>query len=601
LADANNATLSQYGYTFDGADRITAMTVNGTSRAFNYDATNQLTSDNGTSLTYDKNGNRTGGSYATAANNRLTSDGTWTYGYDDEGNATSKSSAAGTWNYSYDFRNQMTAASYTPTGGSTTKTVTQSFDAFGNRIERDATVGGVSSVEKFVVDGWDTTKPRAVGTENFDVAIDLDAAGNVANRRVFGAGFDELLGGQDGTGAVRWYGTDHLGSVRTVFDNSGAVTSTIDYDAFGGFLGGVPVDRYAYTGREYDSVTGLTHYRAREKDGHRFLSEDPKGFSAGDPNLARYVGNSPTGRRDPSGKEFELRAAPQGVVPQPNADAPNVQAPSPGFFSRTWGFLTDNRLTRSWSGRQVDSLYQFTTDNRATRFVGRVKRDTGMVFEWVGQGFPGSSYYNRPLPNKAADGDHLPANLKVGDGICRDNKVWTQKTILNAGVLFATGVFAVAGMVIAGPEEAFLAWVLAKGVTAVKSGKTLVLKRGNETIPDAQAKQLVLEFNASQKLPFFPTVRGNKVKPAVRDRLQDLEAGGAEKLHKHDFSPYKNNTEPKLPAGGDYVEIYITKLDGDSRRIVIDRKSGTVYYTPDHYNTWQIVEDPWTHGGPAGL
>jgi RHS repeat-associated protein len=178
----------------------------------------------------------------------------------------------------------------------------QSFDAFGNRIQRDATVNGVSSVEKFVVDGWDTTKPGAIGTENFDVAIDLNASGTVTNRRMFGAGFDELLGGQDGTGAVRWYGTDHLGSVRTVFDNSGTVTNTVDYDAFGSFLGGVPVD--PYTGREYDSVTGLTHYRAREKDGHRFLSEDPKGFSAGDANLARYVGNSPTGRRDPSGNFF---------------------------------------------------------------------------------------------------------------------------------------------------------------------------------------------------------------------------------------------------------------------------------------------------------
>jgi len=37
-------------------------------------------------------------------------------------------------------------------------------------------------------------------------------------------------------------GTDHFGSVRTVFDNSGTVTNTVDYDAFGGFLGGVRAD-----------------------------------------------------------------------------------------------------------------------------------------------------------------------------------------------------------------------------------------------------------------------------------------------------------------------------------------------------------------------
>lgn len=33
----------------------------------------------------------------------------------------------------------------------------------------------------------------------------------------------------------------------------------------------------------------------------RWLSEDPSGFSAGDPNLMRYVGNGPTNGRDPSG------------------------------------------------------------------------------------------------------------------------------------------------------------------------------------------------------------------------------------------------------------------------------------------------------------
>ena len=52
-------------------------------------------------------------------------------------------------------------------------------------------------------------------------------------------------------------------------------------------------------------------------------------------------------------------------------------------------------------------------------------------------------------------------------------------------------------MMIAGPEEAFMAWAVTKGITAVKSGKTLVLKSGNKTIPDAQAKQLVQEFNRS--------------------------------------------------------------------------------------------------------
>jgi RHS repeat-associated protein len=295
LADASNATLSQYGYTFDDADRITAMTVNGTSRTFGYDNTNQLTGDNGTTIAYDKNGNRTGTGYTTHDANRMTADGTWAYTYNDEGQLVGKSKSGVSWSYEYDHRGQMTKA----TSGTTV--VEYDYDAFGNRIERSATVGGTTTTERFVVDGWDTAKPGAVGTENFDAAIDLNGSNAVTARRVFGAGFDDLVGMQSGSGAVSWYGTDHLGSVRQVFDNSGTVTNTVDYDAFGGFLGGVPADRYAYTGREYDAVTGQTHYRARVKDGHRFTTEDPLRFATGDTNLARYVGNASHTRRDPSG------------------------------------------------------------------------------------------------------------------------------------------------------------------------------------------------------------------------------------------------------------------------------------------------------------
>ncbi len=218
----------------------------------------------------------------------------------------------------------LPAASYSPTGGSTTKTVTQSFDAFGNRIERDATVGGVSSVEKFVVDGWDTTKPHAIGTENFDTILDLDGAGAVTNRRLFGSGFDDMVGRQDAAGSVKWYATDRLGSVRQVFDNAGNVSGTTDYDAFGGFLGGVSVDRYAFTGREVDVSLGLQYSRGRMYDSAtgRWMGEDPIRQAAGDANLYRYVGNAATNARDPSGHdddEFDFFKLRKKVIPPSEA------------------------------------------------------------------------------------------------------------------------------------------------------------------------------------------------------------------------------------------------------------------------------------------
>ena len=58
-----------------------------------------------------------------------------------------------------------------------------------------------------------------------------------------------------------------------------------------------------FTGREYDTFNDLYYYRARMYDPKlgRFISEDPIGFAGGEINLYGYVGNSPTGKRDPLG------------------------------------------------------------------------------------------------------------------------------------------------------------------------------------------------------------------------------------------------------------------------------------------------------------
>jgi len=82
------------------------------------------------------------------------------------------------------------------------------------------------------------------------------------------------------------------------------VVNHLEYDAFGQIVsqtGGEP--RFTYTARERDVATGLYYYRARWYDAGtgRFLSEDPLSYAAGDINVYRYVGNSPTNLADPSG------------------------------------------------------------------------------------------------------------------------------------------------------------------------------------------------------------------------------------------------------------------------------------------------------------
>jgi len=200
----------------------------------------------------------------------------------------------------------MTTAALAATdGGTVTQRVTYVYDAFGNRIERDAWDGSTSTVERFALDGWDRAKPRPVGNENFDAWADLDSSNVLVTRRVYSPGFDEITARESSGGTVGWYLTDHLRSVRGVTDGDGTPLTTISYDAWGTLLSNstpASSDRYQYTGREWDSVMGLWYNRARMRGTGAWYSEDPS-VSSPDKNPYRYVNNSSTLSNDPSGKE----------------------------------------------------------------------------------------------------------------------------------------------------------------------------------------------------------------------------------------------------------------------------------------------------------
>src|SRR6056297_1275634 len=103
-------------------------------------------------------------------------------------------------------------------------------------------------------------------------------------------------------------------SITALTDASGSIRERYAYTAYGEptFASGSGTvlpssaedNRYTYTGREWDEVLGLYHYRARMYDASegRFISRDPIGFKAGDPNLFRYVAGAPTVHVDPSGE-----------------------------------------------------------------------------------------------------------------------------------------------------------------------------------------------------------------------------------------------------------------------------------------------------------
>ena len=72
-----------------------------------------------------------------------------------------------------------------------------------------------------------------------------------------GPGIDQPLAMRDSAGAVTYYLTDHLGSVVQTTSETGIVTLSREYDPYGTPLSGAGQSGYAFTGREWDTETGL--------------------------------------------------------------------------------------------------------------------------------------------------------------------------------------------------------------------------------------------------------------------------------------------------------------------------------------------------------
>jgi RHS repeat-associated protein len=163
---------------------------------------------------------------------------------------------------------------------------TFNYDPLGRRIEKSSS----AATSVFAYDGDNLIE-------------EANSSGTVVARYARTQNIDEPIA-MLRSSATSYYEADGLGSITSLTSSSGATAETYTYNSLVNLTNssGSLVSPFQYTGREFDSETGLYYYRARYYDpaAGRFLSEDPFRFSAGI-NFYAYVENEPIGLLDPYG------------------------------------------------------------------------------------------------------------------------------------------------------------------------------------------------------------------------------------------------------------------------------------------------------------
>jgi len=283
--------LDGANYTYDAAGNQKSRQDNwtGINAGYAYDALYELTqvtqgATTTESYTYDAVGNRLSSlglsPYNYGISNELLSKPGVNFTYDSNGNTLSKSDSTGTTTYGWDFENRLASVTLPGTGG----TVTFKYDPFGRRVQKSSPSGTTN----YLFDG-------------LNVLEEVDNSGNVLARYTQSDETDEALS-ELRTGTTTYYEQDGIGAVTSLSNSAATLANTYRYDSYGKLTAstGTVANPFQYTGREFDSETGIYAYRARYYDQNvgRFLSEDPIAFNGG-LNFYRYVYGNPLTLVDP--------------------------------------------------------------------------------------------------------------------------------------------------------------------------------------------------------------------------------------------------------------------------------------------------------------
>ncbi len=292
---ATSTPVNKADYVYNNVGNRTSLTDRRGVQAFGYDSLDRLTSathpvlPTSQTFAYDPVGNRTTNGSLVNANNQLTENAQFLYEYDATGNQTKKTikTSGNFTQYTYDAENRLIQVETVTVGNPTpTSTATYRYDGLGRRIEKVAN----GQTTRYIYDGE-------------DILLEYDGANVLQARYTHGPGIDEPIAVTKGS-ATFFYHQDGLGSVTDLTDSAGATAKSYSYDAYGNILEspGTLEQPYTYTGREFDSESGLYYLRARYYDPTtgRFLQKDPIGV-LNNVNLYPYARNNSTNLVDPLG------------------------------------------------------------------------------------------------------------------------------------------------------------------------------------------------------------------------------------------------------------------------------------------------------------
>jgi RHS repeat-associated protein len=198
------------------------------------------------------------------------------FGYDGAGNMTDRLEAEIDWDQAFNAEDRLTSIS----DGSDTWNF--DYDGDGIRLVQENPDGTCSL---FLAGG--AYEVTLVADGSTSETVHYYAVGGVRVRR-------------DSAG-TEWYLTDHLGSVVTALDGTGAVTSQQRYEPFGAlrYATGIGGTDFGYTGQRHIPAVGLMDYAARFYDSMiaRFTFADTyidNQIESQGRNRYAYVGNNPT-------------------------------------------------------------------------------------------------------------------------------------------------------------------------------------------------------------------------------------------------------------------------------------------------------------------